>query len=196
MTSTRARLAQRLLALLFVLDTLPAAAAGAKPEAPADTASPWHFDLEVDPIAYALAGYSLHAGIGYEHLRLDLGAYAMALPELVHGNADFDVSFHGAGAKLQVFPFEPQSGFFVGVDAGVARMLAEQRASGLGAVDTQVSLGVNAGYRIEIAHGFYATPWLGIGYAFGAQDVDVMGSRLSAMPVTVFPAVHLGYRVR
>jgi len=36
-------------------------------------ASPIDGDVEVDPTAYALSGNSIHVGVGYQHLRLDLG---------------------------------------------------------------------------------------------------------------------------
>jgi hypothetical protein len=116
-----------------------------------------------------LSGYSLHAGIARRRVRLDLGAYAMGLPEFVHGNAAFGFSFHGFGVKLQLFPFAEQQGFFVGVDTGVARVLAEHDASGLSARDTQISLGANLGYRVMLAGGLYVSPWIGVGYAFGAS---------------------------
>jgi hypothetical protein len=64
------------------------ASASAEPTAPtararasaAAAASPYHLDLETDPTAFVFRGYSLHAGLGYGHLRLDLGGYAMDLP--------------------------------------------------------------------------------------------------------------------
>ncbi len=52
--------------------------------------------------------------------------------------------------------------------------------------------GAHLGYRIALPSGFYATPWLGVGYAFGAQDVRLGGAQLDAIAVRVFPAIHLG----
>ena len=154
----------------------------------------FHADFEVDPTAYALRGHSLHVGLGWDRLRLDLGAYAMALPQALHGNEDFDVSFDGFGAKLQYFPFAEQEGAFFGVDGGVTRPLVQRVGTDLAERQTQVGVGVNLGWRLLLGERFFATPWLGLGYTFGADDVTLAGSTFEAMPFTVFPAVHLGYR--
>ncbi len=182
-TTTRSLLALATFAVL----------AAAAPVAPA-TASPLRGDVEVDPTAYALAGNSLHVGIGYRHLRLDLGNYAMALPQVVHGDDGFDVRFAGYGAKLQWFRRADQTGAFVGVDAGLARVHARLQGSDLAADDLQFSTGVNAGYRWSLGHGLYVTPWLGVGYAWSADDISLGGKTFAPSSVTVVPAVHLGYR--
>ena len=158
------------------------------------SASPIHGDVEVDPTAYALSGNSIHVGIGYEHLRLDLGNFAMALPQFVHGDDGFDVSFDGYGAKLQWFFRAEQTGLFAGIDAGVVRMHARLQGTDTSADDTQIGTGVHAGYRLSLPAGFYATAWLGVGYVWSADDVMLGGKTYDASPFTVFPAIHLGYR--
>ncbi len=153
-------------------------------------------DVEVDPTAYVLDGYSLHVGIASGHLRLDLGAYAIAIPEAIHGNADFKLSASGYGAKLQCYFSERRAGGFVGVDSGFIRTLARRQGSDLAAQDDAVSAGVNAGWRFNIVSGFYATPWLGVSYSFGSEDIELGGETYEANPWTLFPAVHLGYAFR
>lgn len=154
----------------------------------------FHLDLEVDPTAYVFSGYSLHAGLGWKRARLDLGAFGMDMPSFAQSNNDFDVSFSGFGAKLQYFAFGEQRGGFVGVDGGVTWELAERTGSLMASRDRQVSLGVNAGWRFTLGDHFYATPWLGVSYAFGAQSTTLGGSTFEPARVNVFPAVHLGYR--
>jgi hypothetical protein len=158
--------------------------------------SPFHADVEIDPTAYALSGYSLHVGLGWKRLRLDLGAFAMELPSIVQDNDDFDVSFDGFGAKLQYFAFGEQVGGFIGVDMAVARPLVERNGSDLAHRDTETSMGVNAGWRFDLVGDLYVTPWIGVGYSFDAEDVTLDGARYEAQRVTVFPAVHVGYRLR
>lgn len=157
-------------------------------------ASPVHGDLEIDPTAYALSGNSLHVGIGLGHLRVDLGCFAMALPQFVHGDDGFDVSFDGFGAKLQWFPRAEQTGFFAGVDGGVLRVLAERRGTDLAARDVVFGVGVHAGYRITLPASFYVTPWIGVGYNVGTDAIILDGKTYAPSAFTVFPAVHLGYR--
>lgn len=180
-----------------LLVTLAVPAGADAPPAPVGPVDPrFHADVEVDPTAYVLDGYSLHAGLGWERWRLDLGAFALAVPDFVHGQDGFEQSFDGYGAKVQYFFFAPQRGLFAGLDAGVARTLVRLEGTDSARRDTQVSVGVNAGYRIEIAGGVYATPWVGVGYAVGAEDVTLGGKTFDGNPWLFFPAVHLGYHLR
>lgn len=41
----------------------------------------------------------------------------------------------------------------------------------------------------------YVTPWLGVGYVFGLDDVVLAGESFTMSPLAVFPAVHVGYRL-
>jgi hypothetical protein len=156
----------------------------------------FHADVEVDPTAYVLDGYSLHAGLGSGSFRVDLGAYALALPEFVHGNRDFEASFNGYGAKFQYFPFVEQTGGFVGMDFGVIRSLVRLKSTKLADRQTSFGVGVNAGWRFDLVGGLYATPWLGVSRAFGIEKVELGGKTFESSPWVVFPAVHLGLRLR
>jgi hypothetical protein len=195
--TTTARLTSLVAAAVLASTAVPGAASA---EAPAATTaaepSPFHADVEIDPTAYALSGYSLHVGLGWKRLRLDLGAFAMALPAIVQDNDDFDVSFDGFGAKLQYFGFGDQVGGFIGVDVAVARPLVERAGSDLAHRSTETSMGVNAGWRFDLVGDLYVTPWIGVGYSFDAEDVMLDGARYEAQRITVFPAVHVGYRLR
>jgi hypothetical protein len=178
-----------------------ASAPDARPETPAasNTRSferSFHADVEIDPTAYALDGFSLHTGIGWSRVRVDLGVFGLRVPEFVHQQPDFEVAFDGYGIKLQYFPFAEQRGAFVGIDGGVSRSHIRLEGSQLSARDNQFTLGVNAGWRFDLVGGFYATPWLGVGYAFGQDDVTLAGETFSGSPLVVFPAVHLGYHLR
>ena len=61
---------------------------------------------------------------------------------------------------------------------------------------TQFALGANAGFRIDIVGGLYLTPWLGVAYAFGADDVTLDGKTFAGKPLIIFPALHLGFHLR
>jgi hypothetical protein len=184
--------------LAAVLATFASAAPASAAESAARTAkaagSPLHLDLETDPTAFVFRGYSLHAGVGYEHLRLDVGAYAMDLPGFMESNEGFESSFHGAGAKLQLFLFDEQNGGFVGIDGGINHLRADLEGTKHHGSQNQVTTGVNLGWRFVLPYGLYATPWLGVSYSFGANDMTVDGKTYRANAVTFFPAVHVGYR--
>jgi len=160
----------------------------------AASASPFHADAEIDPTAYALSGNSLHVGLGYDRFRLDLGNFAIALPRFFTGNDGFDASFDGWGGKLQMFTSAEDRGFFVGIDGGLMRMLVQRGT--FAARENQPGLGVQIGYRFMITDHFYATPWIGVGYQFNADDITLDGATFKSTPISVYPAVHLGYQFR
>jgi hypothetical protein len=187
--------------LLAAVDPAHAAAPNAGPETPSASAegasqSSFHADIELDPTAFALDGFSLHAGLGWNKLRVDLGVFGLRIPEFVHQQRDFDVNFDGYGVKVQYFPFAEQRGGFVGIDGGVSRLHIHLEDTQLTARDNQFSVGVNVGWRFELIGGLYATPWLGVGYSLGQDDVTLGGKTFAGSPLLVFPAVHLGYRLR
>lgn len=170
-------------------DATPAAPLAEKPPA-----SPFHLDLETDPTAFIFSGYSLHAGLGYRRLRLDLGVYAMDVPGFAEPDDGFESSFRGVGAKLQFFLFHEQKGGFVGIDGGANQLHVKDADTAATASQLQVSLGVNLGWRFALPLGFYATPWLGVSYSFNARELAVGSRSYEPTVVTFFPAVHLGYR--
>src|SRR5687767_8761741 len=114
-----------LLPIAFSIALTSVARADAPPVVRAEP-SHFHADMEVDPTAYILDGYSLHVGLGWKRLRVDLGAFAIAVPEAIHGNEGFSSSFDGFGAKLQLFPFGEQRGGFVGIGVAAARVLVQR----------------------------------------------------------------------
>lgn len=40
------------------------------------------------------------------------------------------------------------------------------------------------------------TPWLGVGYAFGAEALTLDGATYRPSKLAVFPAIHLGFEFR
>jgi len=172
---------------LVLASFLTGAAAAADP-------APLHVDAEVDPTAYALSGNSIHVGLGYRRYRLDVGNFALALPQWVHGDDGFDVSFEGYGAKLQVFPFAEQRGLVAGVDAAWTHLLIQRQGTDLAVRQDQLGVGVHVGYRISVIDRLYVTPWIGVGYQLGTRDVTLADVTYQRMRISVFPAVHVGYR--
>lgn len=187
-------LAAVLATFAFAAPALASADAAAPTAATKSSPSAFHLDVETDPTAYVFHGYSLHVGVGWKHLRLDVGGYGMDVPGFAQSNEGFDASFRGAGAKLQLFLFDEQKGGFVGIDGGVTHLRADAHGTDHHASQDQIGTGVNFGWRFSLPYGLYATPWLGIGYALNAKDMNVDGKTYRTQPVSFFPAVHLGYR--
>jgi hypothetical protein len=192
----RSRLALPLVAMLVAVPVRAPAQDSMLPSRRTEAAATdtLHADAETDPTAFVLSGYSLHLGLGAGHLRFDLGPYAIDIPEFLHGNHDFDVRVNGFRIKAQWFILEGQVGPFVGVDGGWAEALLWRLGTSLAASQTWFGPGVNAGWRIALPAGFHVTPWIGIQHDFGTTNVTLAGSTFRASAVSVFPAVHLGYR--
>ena len=160
---------------------------------PALAASPLRVDVEVDPIAYALDGYSLHVGLGAGAWRVDLGAFAATLPEVAHGQTGFDASFSGFGMKLDRTFGEDGMGLALGLEAGLSHLLV--RRDDRAAVMRLGTVTARVGYRLPLGEHFFVMPWVGVGAYLGARDVAV-GDATWAQPVAlVFPTVHVGYRL-
>lgn len=172
------------------------AVANAEEPAPEEPRSPITVDVEIDPIAYALGGYSVHGGIGWRRFRLDLGAFGMELPAWVHGNEGFSTSFGGYGLKGQYFLIEEQKGPFVGISAGVLLPLISLDGTELASSHRQFNLGLQAGWRIDLGARFFVTPWIGVDYNLGAPEVTLMDQTYEHPQWTFFPTIHLGYRSR
>lgn len=182
-------------AVLAVTAAAPANAAEVSAAENDSGAGAIHGDVEIDPFAYALGGYSIHAGVGHDRLRFSLGAFALELPSLLEPDESFETAYNGFGVKLQYFLFAEQEGLFVGLDSNVAYRLVESNTSNAARRQRTVSAGVAAGWRVALGD-FYLTPWAGVGYDFGIDDVELDGRTYETTPVTPFATVHIGYRFR
>jgi hypothetical protein len=166
--------------------------ANAAPLASSEPPAPVEVDVEIDPIAYVASGYSLHVGLGRGRYRLGLGAFAAALPQVFHGNDGFDVGMHGFGAKLDVFWRGERAGPFAGLEAGLVDLAVVDQASSTLDRGNRFLAGARIGWRFALPAAFYATPWVGVGYAFGASDRTIAGRPFSDSPLVVFPTLHVG----
>ncbi len=161
----------------------------------ADEARPAGFDIEVDPIAYVFGGHSLHVGFGWGRVRLDLGAFGMDVPTFFHGNEGVDIDFAGFGVKADVFLSEDRSGPFAGLGAGLVTMHTRDEASSLSREASRAQVGARIGYLLDLAGGFYVTPWVSVDHVFGGGDFELAGKTVKDSEWVVFPTVHLGFRM-
>ncbi|WP_394183757.1 hypothetical protein [Marinomonas posidonica] len=151
------------------------------------------FDVEIDPLAYALSGHSVHFGFGQQNYRFDIGLFGLEMPEAFHGDENYDVKFEGFGVKLD-YLFGNYAGWFVGVEANSSNVTYTRTSTKETATRTQISLGPRIGYRIMYTQNITITPWLGIDLNLEHDDVILDGERFESDAVSFFPAVHLGWR--
>ncbi|WP_157494257.1 hypothetical protein [Fulvivirga imtechensis] len=152
------------------------------------------FDVEIDPIAFALNGFSLHGGYLTGPWRFDLGIFGLDIPEWAHGNEGFKVSARGTGWKADRFLRGLSDGFFIGVEGNVTKTSITHSLSDDNRSATEFSLGIRGGYRWNTGLGnLYVTPWLGLGYILNAKDVTINGEVFKTSPFQPFPTVHIGW---
>lgn len=156
------------------------------------------WEIELDPIAYLLNGYSIHGIYNLEHYRIDLGVYGIEQPSSIVGNKDFKVKTTGFGLKFN-YLIKKVNGFYVGIDAGYAANDIENKETKQKDISHNISIGAHLGYRLFLfpkskssINGIYLSPWAGAGYYFIYDKVKL--SDYEERSLSYFFTLHLGYR--
>lgn len=153
-------------------------------------------EVESDPFAWVLSGFSLHGAAALGPVRLSVGTFGVDVPEFFHGNDDWDVVVRGGTVKLD-WVGSSTDGLFAGLDGQYARTrytytpeTGEPRVNRDG-----VGLGVRGGYRLPLGgSGLFVVPWMSVSYSLDGRDVTVAAETFDRGRVTVFPTVHVGWR--
>lgn len=156
--------------------------------------SAWaQWEVEADPIAFALSGYSAHLGYRIGDFRLDVGVFGLETPEAWHGNDGWSTRTNGVGVKLDFVG--SGRGFFAGVeaDAGRTRYTLDERSQSVSR--TGFAAGARVGYRFLFGDSkFYIAPWVGVARNFGDLGVTIADRTFDEDRVRIFPTVHVGWR--
>lgn len=153
-------------------------------------------EVEVDPIAYGLAGYSFHLILAGETQRFDMGVFALDLPDDAQ-NPNYKVRFEGAGVKWD-FNGSRIDGAFWGLEVASSTLTFryDDPADATPAVETTrqlKSMGFRLGYRIG-SQGLYLSPWIGISKGRLSEPVVLGGQAYQFKKWIFFPTIHIGYR--
>ena len=154
-------------------------------------------EIEVDPLAFALKGYSFHVIFPFENSRIDSGFFGLELPENSK-NEYYTVRFDGYGLKWDYIGNSIE-GMFFGVEAArsMVTLQYDRPNDGLSLQETtrqMTTYGFRIGYRFG-KEGFYISPWLGISKAdLSGAPVKLSGSEYRQEEIVLFPTVHIGYR--
>ena len=154
------------------------------------------WEVEADPTAYALKGYSVHVAhtLWDGKSRLQFGAFGAETPEWVHGNEGWTENSRGVTFKLDYYPLQRLRGLFVGLDSNYARVRYKLQETGESRHENIVGLGPRIGYRFDVGEHLYFSPWVSLDYQFGAKDINISGKTFEQGRLSIFPAVHVGWR--
>ena len=153
-------------------------------------------EVEVDPFAYALEGYSLHLILAGEQQRFDMGVFALELPEDAD-NPNYTVYFEGAGVKWD-FNGSRIDGTFWGFEYASSTLTFryDDPSDASPSVETIRQLkqfGVRLGYRFG-KEGWYVSPWIGVSKGRLSEPVVLNGQPYQFDEWFIFPTIHIGYR--
>ena len=158
-----------------------------------------HFELEADPIAFILSGYSLHAGYTVSHIRFDLGVFGIKQPDFALENKRFSVFSSGLGVKVD-YLLRKNRGAFFGLQSDHATDKIRLKTSEGSESVSGLTLGFRTGYRFMFGskenqyNGIYLVPWVALIHSFNPSMVISGGHQYKQSQWSVFPTVHLGYR--
>ena len=151
------------------------------------------YEVESDPVAYILKGFSVHGTLVLPTSRFDFGAFGLEVPKFVGNNGAFTHNLIGASVNWDYFGSR-FTGLFGGVGIAVTRNQIVHDVGEEEVNQTQFYIGPRIGFRIGGENGFFISPWVGVYYVFGRKDVVVGKDRFHVSPIQIFPTIHVGFR--
>lgn len=158
-----------------------------------------HLEIEVDPLAYILKGYSFHSALIFSRMRYSFGIVGIKQPDFFLNNDAFSVYTTELDFKTD-YLFSGIKGFFAGVQLTYGKdkvgLTDEKHREDI----WSATMGIRVGYRLMFGKrenqykGFYISPWLAWLYTPDAKTVQ-RGREMYRQPKWFpFPALHLGWR--
>lgn len=163
-------------------------------------AKSYRFEAEIDPIAYALHGYSVHGIFVKNKIRTDVGFFGIRQPEGYSSNKDFRIQSGGVGMKMQYLVNKSQT-WFVGIGTGYYENIIEHLETNQRQIHKIYSIGINAGYRWflfkkkeNFIKNLYLSPWASFDYNKPMNHVKFEGLNYKQSSFSIFPTIHIGYK--
>lgn len=154
-------------------------------------------EIEIDPIAYLLNGYSVHIGRQYGSWKYDINTAAESLNQVQTNvflsNDNFTAKFFSYGAKIDYIG-PSQTGFHVGIQWDYLQWSYSSTINGITANNYTQDAGIRFGYRLG-SGSVYVDPWVGFLYNYqGTGSINVGGLNFNQQSFQIFPTLHLGVR--
>ncbi len=156
-------------------------------------------EIEVDPLAYILNGYSLHAGTTYGSFRSSVGIFAIEQPAFFVNNDAFSVYSSGFDLKTD-YLFGKINGWHSGLQLTYGKENVELKATQEEEELWGLSIGIRGGYRFMFgktenqSRGFYINPWVALIYSPNPATITNGDQQYHQSSFSPFPAVHVGWR--
>jgi hypothetical protein len=153
-------------------------------------------EIEADPIAYGLHGYSVHVAKVFDtNNRLQLGAFGYEIPKFYGGNGWFSRRGNGVTFKYDRFLGNRTKRVFVGAEGDFTRTRYTLDATRERTYRNDVTIGPRVGYRFIVGSHLYVTPWVSCGYVFNpGAAVVIENQKFERSSFGFFPTVHVGWR--
>ena len=158
-----------------------------------------HIETEVDPIAYALKGYSFHIGYQKNKFRYDAGIFGVEVPKSFSNNKGFTERAKGFGFKMDYLGSNVK-GWFIGVETDYSFLNATYETNEHKETGQELGIGIRGGYRFMLGKatnenkGFYLVPWMGIDKIFYTSTPDFPETNYKKENIRIFPTIHFGWR--
>jgi len=153
------------------------------------------WDIDIDPLAYLLNGYSVHLGYEASNIRYDIGVFGLTVPEWSHGKENFEHLFNGFGMKAD-YLFDDFGGLFLGSSFSVGFHEYKHLPSSKSISQTHYSLSGRTGYRFFIGDHFMISPWFSVGYQLNDTKQIVIENEpfKEKSKIRYFLTVHVGWK--
>jgi len=169
------------------------------PESHAQEKEAARLEVEVDPLAYVLNGYSVHLGVTYGKFRSSVGTFRIKQPSFQLDNEAFSVYSSGFDLKTD-YLFGKTKGFHAGIQLTYGKDKIGLKESADRENLWGLNIGARGGYRFMFGKaenkykGFYINPWLALIYSTNAKTISKGGEEYKQPSAFIFPAVHIGWR--
>lgn len=157
------------------------------------------FEIETDPLAYLLQGYSVHVAVTYGGFRTSVGTYGIKPPDFLKSNDSFYVFTSGFDFKTD-YMFGDVKGFYAGIQATYAKDHIGFKDASYREDLWGLNIGIRGGYRFLFGKpenqysGFYITPWVALMYNPSRKTVQHGNEEYKQAAWVPFPTLHLGWR--
>lgn len=160
---------------------------------------PATLEVEVDPLAYFLKGYSVHAAVTYGSFRSSAGVFAIEQPAFFVNNDTFSVYSSGFDVKTD-YLFGKTKGWHAGLQMTYGKEKVALKETQQEEEFWGVNIGIRAGHRFMFGKedhnfkGFYINPWIALIYSTDPATITMGDHQYQQSSFSPFPAIHVGWR--